>query len=248
MISSRANAAVKSTVRLRKRREREKRGVFLVEGHRAVSAAVAKGIKLLDVFHTEPALRHREPLLRSISGATVRSVTPEIMAHLTGHDHPPDVLAIAPLRPSSIKAAVKGDLIVILSGVRGPGVAGGILAAAAAADASGVIVLGSTTDPFGPACVRAAAGAHFALAVAPCEDAAAAAAAAGQRTVVVLSEDGSPVCSENMRPPLALVVAEGPLPEAFSTARRVSVPAGSAGVAAGLVARAAIALHEARHP
>lgn len=248
MISSRSNAAVKSTVKLRKRREREKRGVFLVEGHRAVAIAVARGVRLLDVFHTASATRHRETLLRSLGGATLRAVTPEIMAHLTGHDHPPDVLAIAPLRPASLKTASKGDLTVILAGVQGPGVAGGVLAAAASADASGAIVLPGTTDPFAPACVRAAGGAHFAMPVALCDDPAAAVEAVSGRSVVVLSEDGSPVCSENMRPPLAFVVAEGSIPEAFAAAAHVCVPAGESGVAPGISAQAAIALYEARHP
>lgn len=248
MISSRSNATVKSTVRLRKRREREKRGVFVVEGHRATAVAAALGARLLEVFHTATAARRRHALLQSMSGAKIHAVTPEIMAYLTGSPHPPDVIAITPMRPVPASRAARGDLILVLAGVKDPAVAGGLLAAGAAAGAAGAIGLRGTTDLFAPPCVRAGAGAHFALPLAvDVEPEDADAALAGHR-IVALSDGGVPVCSENMRPPIAVVIGEGPLPEAFSRAERVCVPAGPSGVMAGPVARAAVALYEARRP
>lgn len=248
MISSRANASVRQTYRLRKRRERERRGVFLIEGHRAVAAAAAGGVKLLDLFYTPAAAVRREPILRAATGAKMHAVAPPIMAHLTDHDHPPDMLAVAPLRPATVKRCVAGDLTVVVYGVRDPAIAGAILAAAAAADATGVIAMPGTADLFAPACVRAAAGAHFALPVAVDQPEDAVAAALAGRRLAALRDQGTPVCSASMRPPLVLVIGEGPVPVAFAAADPVAVPPGRAGIGPGLGARAAIALHEVRRP
>lgn len=248
MISSRANASVRQTYRLRKRRERERRGVFLVEGHRAVTAAIAAGVKMLDLFYTPAAGVRREALIRSAVGAKMHAVAPAIMAYLTTHEHPPDLMAVAPLRPARPKRCLAGDLTVILHDIHDPSIAGAIIAAAAGAGATGLVAVERTADLFSPPCVRAAAGGHFALPL--CVDATAAEIAAilAERRVVALNDAGTPVCSATMRPPLALVIGEGSPPQAFSAAERVSVPAGASGVGPGLGARAAIALYETRRP
>lgn len=222
--------------------------MFLIEGHRGVAAAVAGGVKVLDLFYTPAAAVRREPIIRAAVGAKMHAVAPPIMAHLTAHDHPPDMLAVAPMRPAPLKRCVAGDLTVVLYGLRDPAIAGAVLAAAAGADATGAVGLRGTTDLFAPACVRAAAGAHFAfpLAAGHTPDQVAA-VVAGQR-LVALTAQGSPVCSAPMRPPLVLLIGEGPLPHAFATADPVAVPPGRADIGPGLGGRAAIALHEVRRP
>lgn len=247
MISSLNNATVKATARLRKRRERERRGAFLVEGHRAAAVALSSGARFLALLHTPAARRRRAALVTAAAATKVHEVSNEVMAFLTDSAHPPDVLAVVPLRPAGLGEAVAAGLVVVLAGVRDPAVAGGILAAGAAAGARGAVALRGTADVFAPAAVRAAAGAHFALRLAAGADPAAVAGALEGRRVAALSEDGVPVCSASMREIDALVVCDGEVPAAFAAARRVSIPAGDRGVAAGLVARAAIALHEVTH-
>lgn len=222
--------------------------MFLIEGHRAVAAALAGGVKLLDLFYTPAAAVRREPILRAAVGAKMHIVAAPIMAYLTTHDHPPDILAVAPLRPATLKRCVAGDLTVVLYGVHDPAVAGAILAAAAGADATGALAIPGTTDLFAPACVRAAAGAHFAFPVAADQAPADVAASAAGRRLVALTVPGSPVCSASMRPPLVLLIGEGPLPEAFAAAEAVTVPPGRAAIGPGLGGRAAITLHEVRRP
>lgn len=244
MISSLNNATVKATAKLAKRRERDRRRMLLVEGHRAAAVALASGVTTRLFLHT-PSARLRVPLLdaATASGAKVVEVTVSVMRHLTSHEHPPSVLAVCAQRPVAARQAASGDLIVVLSGMRDPAVAGGMLAAAAAAGATAAISLEGSTDPFSPAAVRAGAGAHFLLNVARDVPASDAAAALGRRDLFALTNDGMPVCSASMKRPLALVICGGEVPSAFERAARVCVPEGSHGILPGPAARAAVALY-----
>ncbi|MGH8703791.1 MAG: RNA methyltransferase substrate-binding domain-containing protein, partial [Burkholderiales bacterium] len=109
MISSLSNATVKATVRLQKRRERDRRGSFLVEGRRAVAAALSAGVQLHEVFHLQGADASK-PIVETAarSGATLHEVSPAVMAHLTDLRHPPDVLAVAPLHPRTPAETMRG--------------------------------------------------------------------------------------------------------------------------------------------
>ncbi|GAC1416223.1 MAG: RNA methyltransferase [Actinomycetota bacterium] len=245
MISSLNNATVKATAKLAKRRERDRRRMFLVEGHRATTVALASGISVPLLFYT-PAARKRTELLdgAALSGSKMSEVSPAVMRHLTTHAHPPDVLAVATQRPATAKKAAAGAFLVVLSGVKDPAVAGGILSAAAGAGATGVIVLEGSTDVFAPAAARAAAGAHFILPIARDIAPADAVAACGSRALYALTEQGRAVCSASMNLPLALVVCESGVPAEFAHADCVAVPSGVHGCGPGLGSRAAISIYQ----
>lgn len=248
MISSLQNATVRKISRLHKPIRREQEQAFLVEGHQAVSVALAARAPLFDVLHTPAAARRRASLLKEAAGAGARvlEVSVPVMEHITGQSHPADVCATAPLRRCQPEALSRGDLVVVLCGVRDPSVAGSIMAAAAAAGATGIAATPGTADLFSAPCARAAAGAHFVLNVATRVDPAALAAGLGDRRVVALDEVGADPGSGRLQRPLAVVIGgtPEPLPDAFASAERVAVPAGETGVRAGLSARAAVVLYE----
>lgn len=248
MISSPHNPTVRKVSRLRKPIRREQEGAFLVEGHQAVSVALAVRAPLMEMLHTPAAKRRRGALLKEASdaGAKVIEVSEEVLDYVTSSPHPVDVLATAAIRRAPLERALGGDLVVVLAGVRDPSVAGGILASAVAAGASAAVALRGTADLFAQACVRAACGAHFVLDLATRADPAEVAAGLAGRRAVVLDEEGTPLPAAGLRRPLALVVPGegGLLPGAFAGAERIRVPGGVAGVRAGIGARAAVVLYE----
>jgi RNA methyltransferase, TrmH family len=86
--------------------------------------------------------------------------------------------------PHVLRAAGR---IVLLERPRHPGNVGAAIRVSAAAGAGGVLVLGGV-DPWHPACVRGAAGLHFALPVARVD-----ALDVPTRPLVALDPDGSPI-------------------------------------------------------
>ena len=139
-------------------------------------------IVVLEGFHAvKHALRFAPALVRRITVASVGSaldlcdaLAPDVRELLLALavegpvEHPTGVQGEAdrPLEDRSVLRQRSAPL-VLLDDPRHPGNAGAAIRVAAAADASGVALLG-TLDPWHPAVLRGAAGLHFALPVLSC--------------------------------------------------------------------------------
>lgn len=255
MISNPNNPQIRAVRKLRKRRERERRRAILVEGHRAVAVAMRAGFPLLEFVHTADATTKRPDMLRDAraSGAKVLEVSPDVMASLIAVGSPPDVLAIVPLRESTLEEAAGAfGLGAVLAGVHDPAAAGSILASCAAAGGSVAIATTGTADLFAPKSVRSAAGAHFLLRIVSgisperCADSLKAAGV----LLVAVAPDGDDLTSSSWSEPVAVVVGEeGFLPEALAgrADERVRIGDAGIGIRPPLAAEAAVVLFEAVH-
>jgi len=232
---------------LRKRLERERRGLVLVEGHRAVRAALESGV-VAELFFTPGARSRRADLLQTAAdiGVHAAEVTTTVMGSLTTVVATPDIFAVASLKPASAGGSV-GPTGVILSNVRDPASAGGIMATAAAMGMSGIVAVKGTADLFDPKAIRAGQGAHFLLPVMRGlgeEEAIDRFRDVGAR-IVTLSEEGSSPWEADLAGPLALVVCGRGLPPSAAilarTDTRIKVE-GSISIAAA----SAIVLYERR--
>jgi TrmH family RNA methyltransferase len=171
-ISSKSNERVKAIRALRQRKEREERGRVFVEGIRIVGEAADLGAEIETVV-VAPDLLHSEFALDLVSrlragGVAVLEVTEEVFRSISAKEGPQGLGAVIRkrvLRLPEIKAG-KGLGWVALEAVADPGNLGTILRTADAVGASGVILVGSSTDPYDPEAVRASMGAVFALPVA----------------------------------------------------------------------------------
>lgn len=246
MISSVANPTIRRVRRLRKRPWRERTGRFLVEGHRAVAVALTSGARLEAIFHTPRAARLRGSLLGDArdAGVALHEVSEGVMAHLTSVATAPDTLGVAAMREGSLATVPSGASGVLLAGVRDPATAGGIMATAAAAGCAVAIAARGTADIYRQSTVRAAAGAHFRLAVVRAADpdrAAKEMRARGAR-VVSLAADGPAPWDVDLSGPLLLVVPGEDGGDVDAPDARVALPAVDA--PPGLGARAAAVLYE----
>lgn len=154
----------------------------------------------LEGFHAvKHALRFAPELVRSVTVNSIEATTrlcadlaPDVSAALLAQalegvvEHPTGVRGTAdrPVDDRSVLSARQAPL-VLLDDPRHPGNAGAAIRVAAAADVSGVALLGPL-DPWHPAVLRGSAGLHFALPVLACalED------IVGQ--VIALDADGEP--------------------------------------------------------
>ena len=170
-ISSLQNDRVKGLVKLRTRRERERRSAFLVEGHRELRRALAWRSHIQSVYCC-PSLfssGREDGLLADLEG-TVKAVevSEGVFRKVSYRDQPEGLLAV--LRQPSLRLADLGlgvsPLVLVVEAVEKPGNLGAMLRTAEAAGVDAVIVTDPTTDVFNPNVVRASLGSVFTVGVA----------------------------------------------------------------------------------
>ena len=182
---------VRAARRLTRRASRAERGLFLAEGPQAVGEALAgEGLvrEVLALPGRFPELAERagaagvpwlvvdEPALASLS----ETVTPQgVVAVCRTLDVPLDELLAAGPR-----------LLAVCAEVRDPGNAGTVVRCADAAGADGVVLAGSSVDPYNGKAVRATAGSLFHLPLVLAPDPLDVVRRAGAAGLVVLAADG----------------------------------------------------------
>ena len=171
-VTSLANPIVKDIKALAMKKFRDQQNAFLAEGLKLVIDALDHGwtIKTL-VFaksgRGNPAVE--KAAARTVAaGGLVLEVSEKVLSAITRRDNPQMVVGVfaqryLPLR--DVRPAVE-DVWVALDRVRDPGNLGTVIRTADAVGASGVILIGETTDPFSIETVRATMGSIFAVPVA----------------------------------------------------------------------------------
>jgi TrmH family RNA methyltransferase len=168
-ITSTSNDRIKTLVRLRSRRERDRTGRFLVEGFRELSRAADAGIDLVEVYAcpdlylggNEAALAER----CAAAGAEVTDVAEAPFRKASYRDRPEGLLAVARQFDVSLGhlALPPVPLLLVAESIEKPGNLGTMLRTADAAGADAVVVCDPATDPFNPNVVRASLGTLFAV-------------------------------------------------------------------------------------
>ena len=161
---------------LRRRRARERQGLFLVEGIRAVEEAVAARVPIRGVLAapTLDATERGAALRRALAerGVPLLDTSETDFASAADTDTPQGVLAIAEQPRTTVDdvmARVRPSACaLLLDAVQDPGNAGTMLRSAAAFGAAGVLALPGTVDLWSPKVVRSAMGALFRQPVAHC--------------------------------------------------------------------------------
>ncbi len=167
LISSRANPAIKQIRALQLRKERERSGLFFVEGIRLVTEAVQVDAPVVQVVVAPDLLkgavgREAVATLRR-RGVPILDVTADVFASLSAKEGPQGLGAVVRQQWQPLAPPGPGDGLgwVALDAVQDPGNLGTILRTGDAVGAAGVILVGPTTDPYDPAAVRASMGAIF---------------------------------------------------------------------------------------
>ena len=168
-ITSTANPRLKALVRLRERRERDRSGLFLIEGYRELRRALQGGVDLAEVWCC-PSLylgANEDALVAAAraGGAEVVPVAEAPFRKASYRDRPEGLLAVARQFPTGLDHLDPGPapLLLVVEGIEKPGNLGTMMRTAEAAGAAAVVVCDPTTDPFNPNVVRASLGTLFSL-------------------------------------------------------------------------------------
>lgn len=171
-VTSLANPIIKDIKALTNKKAREESGTFMAEGLKLVIDAIELGWAIRTLVYAKAV--KGKPLVEQMAAKTVASgglvleVSEKVLSSVTRRDNPQMVVGIFEQRWKPLKEIrpKDGETWIALDRVRDPGNLGTIIRTADAAGASGVILLGETTDPFSLETVRATMGSVFAVPVA----------------------------------------------------------------------------------
>ena len=170
-VTSLANPIIKDIKALTDKKARQETGTFMAEGLKLVIDAIELGWTIRTLVYAKAA--KGKPLVDQMAARTVAAgglvleVNEKVLSSITRRDNPQMVVGIFDQRWKALKdiRPKPGETYVALDRVRDPGNLGTIIRTADAAGASGVIMVGETTDPFSLETVRATMGSVFAVPV-----------------------------------------------------------------------------------
>jgi len=137
----------------------------VVEGPRAVDAAVDRGVRFESVFFGPRAEVAFPALCARLAEAGVDAIALKegVLEKVGSTRTPQPVLAIAPI-PEGDRAALTHDgLVLVALGVADPGNLGTLLRSAEASGAAAIVLGPGSVDAYNPKVVRASAGAVFGI-------------------------------------------------------------------------------------
>ncbi|AFY34434.1 RNA methyltransferase [Calothrix sp. PCC 7507] len=171
MLTSLQNPLVKQIRKLHSTKERQKQGLFLLEGTHLLTEACAVNYPLEAVCCT-PQWQADHPLLWQEACSRsdrLEIVSQEVLAAIATTVQPDGVVATAKRGNIQTQVPLTG-LVLALETIQDPGNLGTIIRTAAAAGASGLWMSGDSVDLDNPKVLRASAGQWFRLATAVSED------------------------------------------------------------------------------
>lgn len=167
-LTSAQNPKIKAMMHLREKKERDKTGLFLIEGYRELRRAADSGIRFESVFVCpELFLGTNEESLIQQMNAPVFDLPSYLFEKVSYRDRPDGLIAVAHQMKLSLKNLNKKSpaLYVVAEAIEKPGNLGTILRSSDGVGASGVIVCDRCTDIYNPNVVRASVGTLFTLPV-----------------------------------------------------------------------------------
>lgn len=190
VLRSRDNPRIKRWAKLvRDSRLRRQEQRIVVEGPNLVDAAISNGAGIREILLAETAPEpHRR--LAARAGRAPVVLSDAVLKSIVDSETPQGIAAELDM-PAHPRAA-KGNA-VFLEAVQDPGNVGAILRSAAAFGIRSATLDAACADAWSAKVLRAAAGAHFALAIASVERLDEALAGFGGRLVCTLPHEGTPV-------------------------------------------------------
>lgn len=166
MITSSSNLKIKAVKDLlARRKEREEKKVFVVEGVRLAEEALQTGWLPEEVLFSSQVSERGRGLVDAFSreGVEVLEISPGLMDSLSDTDTSQGLLAVVPSR--DLPLPINLDFVLVIDALRDPGNLGSILRSGAAAGVQAVLLSPGTVDAFAPKVLRAGMGAQFRLPV-----------------------------------------------------------------------------------
>ncbi|MDR1633314.1 MAG: RNA methyltransferase [Dysgonamonadaceae bacterium] len=170
-IVSAQNSRIKNIQKLSaKSKERKTQGLFVIEGAREISLALAGSYNLDSVFYCPELFTGTgyPETLRSINPKILYEVSAAVFEKIAYREGPDGILAVAVAKNHSLSSLhlPKNPFIVLLESIEKPGNLGAILRTADAAGVDALIVCDPLSDVYNPNTIRSGVGCIFTVPVA----------------------------------------------------------------------------------
>ncbi|WP_335872702.1 TrmH family RNA methyltransferase [Bacillus sp. 2205SS5-2] len=156
VVESIKNPKVKQWRKLLTRKERDKTGMFIVEGFHLVEEALKERDTVMEVMISEEV---EIPTSWNINNKQMTRLTHEVTKALSDTESPQGVFAICYQTNSG--EHLRGTSFLLIDSVQDPGNLGTMIRTADAAGMDAVILGTGTVDAYNPKVLRSAQGSHF---------------------------------------------------------------------------------------
>lgn len=160
-ITSTKNERIKELAKLKKKKYREEKGCFLIEGEKSVGEAIASRCTIHQILvNVEQKDKFSHLLMEdSAENAEVWQCSPHVIEAVGDAKTPQGILAV--VSKTSIKTQIEKGMVVVLDDVADPQNVGTIIRTADAVGAGGVILTAGCADFLSPKAIRASMGSVF---------------------------------------------------------------------------------------
>lgn len=164
-ITSTQNSYIKDLQKLQeKARERKKKGLFIIEGKREISLAIASNYQFDTVLFVEEIISEQESLHLFNENINRIKISKEVYQKLAYRDSTEGILAVTKTKDFSlenIKFKTKKPLILVAESIEKPGNIGALLRTADAANVDAVFIADIKSDLYNPNIIRSSVGCIF---------------------------------------------------------------------------------------
>lgn len=174
-ITSLQNTQIKNIVKLMsKARERKEQELFVIEGARELSLAIAGNYQLNSVYICPELFEKTDypEVLQSIPSTILFEVSKIVFQKIAYRENSDGILTLAKPKQHTLNNLhlSSNPFIIVLEAVEKPGNLGAILRTADAAQVDAVIVCDPLTDIYNPNAIRSSVGCIFTVPIATCSN------------------------------------------------------------------------------
>ncbi|PQJ80884.1 TrmH family RNA methyltransferase [Polaribacter porphyrae] len=164
-ITSIQNTYIKNLIKLQeKSRERKKQSLFLIEGKREISLAIAANYKFDTILFYADLISENEVLHLFNDNINKISISKEVYQKLAYRNSTEGIIAVTKTKDfllENINLNNKNPLILVAEGIEKPGNIGALLRTADAANIDAVFIANPKSDMYNPNIIRSSVGCIF---------------------------------------------------------------------------------------
>lgn len=171
-ITSLQNSAIKHIVKLSKHRERKQQNLFIIEGARELSLALAAHYDVQAIYVCQSLFAQSKypDVLNSLARQSITEISDNVFRKIAYRENSDGIIALAQPKEhtlSDLKLSAN-PFVIVLESVEKPGNLGAVLRTADAAAVDAVVICDAQTDLYNPNVVRSSVGGIFTVQTAVC--------------------------------------------------------------------------------